>query len=363
MGKISPTIQGGFKMASGLGALKRTMSLTILVVFAIFLALISFITFIFSLNPVSSFLLGVFGALLIMLFQYLIGPVIVRLSTGLQYLRPGDNPWLENKVQQLAQQSGIPMPRLALVPDNTPNAFVFGRTQKDATLAVNQGLLQRLNEDEIEGVIGHELGHIKHRDFIVVTLVSAIPLVAYLIARTVFWTSATSSYGGRRGKSDNGAGILIIAAVAAYVVYIVTTLLSLRLTRLREHYADAYSAFLTQKPRELESALTKIAYGLSLSPEEPHGARAFFIEDPAQARMEVASILEQKNRYDLDHDGVLSERELEQAMEAEAKSNWRKFNEAFSTHPPVFKRILLLREIEQDLDSGTFTQANVYRHV
>src|SRR3989442_13132685 len=132
-GKISPTIQGGFKMASGLGALKRTMSLTILVVFAIFLALISFITFIFSLNPVSSFLLGVFGALLIMLFQYLIGPVIVQLSTGLQYLKPGDNPWLENKVQQLTQQSGIPMPRLALVPDNTPNAFVFGRTQKDAT--------------------------------------------------------------------------------------------------------------------------------------------------------------------------------------------------------------------------------------
>src|SRR5256712_7766897 len=345
-------------MASGLGALKRTMSLTILVVFAIFLALISFITFIFSLNPVSSFLLGVFGALLIMLFQYLIGPVIVRLSTGLQYLRPGDNPWLENKVQQLAQQSGIPMPRLALVPDNTPNAFVFGRTQKDATLAVNQGLLQRLNEDEIEGVIGHELGHIKHRDFIVVTLVSAIPLVAYFLARGLFW----STPGGGRGKKED-AGALIIAAVAAYVVYIVTTLLSLRLTRLREHYADAYSAFLTQKPRELESALTKIAYGLSLSPEEPHGARAFFIEDTAQARMELASILEQKNRYDLDHDGVLSERELEQAMETEAKSNWRKFSEAFSTHPPVFKRILLLREIEQDLDSGTFTQANVYRHV
>ncbi|OLE82710.1 MAG: hypothetical protein AUF79_19405 [Crenarchaeota archaeon 13_1_20CM_2_51_8] len=178
------------------------MSLTILVVFAIFLALISFITFIFSLNPVSSFLLGVFGALLIMLFQYLIGPVIVRLSTGLQYLKPGDNPWLENKVQQLTQQSGIPTPRLALVPDNTPNAFVFGRTQKDATLAVNQGLLQRLNEDEIEGVIGHELGHIKHRDFIVVTLVSAIPLVAYFLARGLFWSTPR---GGRGKKEDAGA--------------------------------------------------------------------------------------------------------------------------------------------------------------
>src|SRR5215831_20506542 len=131
-------------MASGLGALKRTMSLTIFVVFAIFLALISGITYIFSLAPVSAFLLGIFGALFVMLFQYLIGPWIVRLSTGLRYLGRGENPWLEQKVQQLAQESGIPMPRLALVPDYTPNAFVFGRTQRDATLAVNQGLLQRL---------------------------------------------------------------------------------------------------------------------------------------------------------------------------------------------------------------------------
>jgi len=345
-------------MASGLGALKRTMSLTILVVFAIFLALISFITFIFSLNPVSSFLLGVFGALLIMLFQYLIGPVIVRLSTGLQYLKPGDNPWLENKVQQLAQESGIPMPRLALVPDNTPNAFVFGRTQKDATLAVNQGLLQRLNEDEVEGVIGHELGHIKHRDFIVVTLVSAIPLVAYFLARGLFWSTPR----GGRGKKED-AGALIIIAILAYVVYIVTTLLSLRLTRLRESYADAYSAYLTSKPRELESALTKIAYGLSLSPEEPHGARAFFIEDPAQAKQEISSIVENKSQYDLDRDGVLSERELEKAMEAEASSNWRKATELFMTHPPVYKRILMLRQIEQEMGSGVYQQQGVYRHV
>ncbi len=339
------------------------MGLTIIITFAIFLGLLTVISLLFSVSPLTAFILGLAGGLFIMFIQYLIGPTIVSWTSRLHYLQPGENRWLETKVNELATKSGIPMPRLAISPDPTPNAFAFGRTQRDATLAVNQGLLQRLNEEEIEGVLGHELGHIKHRDFIVVTLISAIPLIAYLIARTVFWTGATSSYGGRRGKSDNGAGILIIAAVAAYVVYILTTLLSLRLTRLRESYADAYSAFLTQQPRELESALTKIAYGLSLSPEEPHGARAFFIEDPAQARMEVASIIEQKNRYDLDHDGVLSERELEQAMEAEAKSNWRKFNEAFSTHPPVYKRILLLREIEQDLDSGTFTQANVYRHV
>jgi heat shock protein HtpX len=348
---------------AGLGALKRTMGFTIIIIFAIFLGLITIISFFFF-DPVTAFVLGLAGGLFIMFLQYLIGPWIVGLTARLHYLAPGENRWLETKVGELANKSGIPMPRLAVSPDPTPNAFVFGRTRNSATLAVHQGLLQRLNEDEIEGVIGHELGHIKHRDFVVVTLISAIPLVAYLIARTVFWTGAASGYGGgRRGKSDNGAGLLIIAAIAAYAVYIVTTLLALRLTRLREQYADAYSAFLTSRPRELESALTKIAYGLSLSPEEPHGARAFFIEDPAQARQDVASIIDQKSKYDLDHDGVLSERELELAMEAEARSNWRKLTEAFATHPPVYKRILLLREIEQDINSGTFQQVNIYRHI
>jgi heat shock protein HtpX len=343
---------------AGLGALKRTMSLTIILVFAIFLGLLTLIS-VFFLDPMTSLVIGLSGAVLIILFQYLIGPVIVRLASRLHYLAPGENRWLESKVGQLASQSGIPMPRLAISPDPTPNAFVFGRTRSGATLAVHQGLLQRLNEDEIEGVLAHELGHIKHRDFVVVTIVSAIPLVAYVIARSVMYGAA----GGGRSREKDNVGALIVVALAAYAVYILTTLLSLKLTRLRESYADAYSAYLTQRPRELESALTKIAYGLSLSPEEPHGARAFFIEDPAQAKKDVAGIMDQKSKYDLDRDGVLSERELELAMEQEAKSNWRKAAELFATHPPTYKRILLLREIEQDMDTGTFQQSNIYRHV
>jgi heat shock protein HtpX len=345
---------------AGLGALKRTMGLTIILVFAIFLGLVTIISF-FFVDPLTSLVLGLVGAAFIVLFQYMIGPVIVRFASRLHYLAPGENRWLESKVGQLASQSGIPMPKLAISPDPTPNAFVFGRTRSGATLAVHEGLLERLNEDEIEGVLAHELGHIKHRDFVVVTIISAIPLVAYLIARSVMY--GASGYRGSRSGKDNNAGLLIVIALAAYAVYILTTLLSLKLTRLRESYADAYSAFLTQRPRELESALTKIAYGLSISPEEPHGARAFFIEDPAQAKKDVAGIIDQKSRYDLDHDGVLSERELEQAMEQEAKSNWRKAAELFATHPPTYKRILLLREIEQDMSTGTFQQANIYRHV
>ena len=337
------------------------MSFTIFLVFAIFLGLIFVISF-FFVDPVTGLALGLAGAFSLVLLQYLIGPLIVRATGRLHYLAPGENRWLESKVSQLASKSGIPTPRLAVSPDPTPNAFVFGRTQKGATLAVHQGLLQRLNEDEIEGVLAHELGHVKHRDFIVVTMISAIPLVAYLIARSVLWGGYASGYGRGSGKNNN-AGVLIIIAVAAYAVYILTTLLALRLTRLRESYADAYSAFLTQQPRELESALTKIAYGLSIAPGEPHGARAFFIEDPAQAKQDVASIMDNKSKYDLDHDGVLSERELEAAMEQEAKSSWRKAAELFMTHPPTYKRILLLREIEQDMNTGTFQGSNIYKHV
>src|SRR2546426_8822477 len=344
---------------AGLGALKRTMGFTIILVFAIFLGLITLISVFFISDPVTTLALSLTGAFFMILLQYLIGPVIVKATSQLHYLAPGENRWLETKVSQMASTSGIPMPRLAISPDPTPNAFVFGRTQNGATLAVHEGLLQRLNEDEIEGVIAHELGHIKHRDFIVVTIIAAIPLVAYLIARSVMWGAT----GSGRSREKSNAGALVVIAVAAYAVYILTTLLSLKLTRLRESYADAYSAFLTQRPRELESALTKIAYGLSMSPDEPHGARAFFIEDPAQAKKDVAGIMDQKDRYDLDRDGVLSERELELAMEQEAKSNWRKAAELFATHPPTYKRILMLREIEQDMRSGNFEQNNAYDHV
>ena len=347
---------------AGLGALKRTMSFTIILVFAIFLGLILVVSF-FFLDPFQGLVLAIVGSVFIILFQYAVGPVIVRATSRLHYLEPGENRWLESKVAQLASQSNIPTPRIAISPDPTPNAFVFGRTSKGATLAFHQGLLQRLNEDEIEGVIGHELGHVKHRDFIVVTMISAIPLVAYLIARAVLWGGYASGYSRRGSGKNNNAGVLIIIAVVAYLVYILTTLLALRLTRLRESYADAYSAFLTQRPRELESALTKIAYGLSIAPGEPHGARAFFIEDPAQAKQDVARIIDQKSKYDLDHDGVLSERELELAMETDAKSNWRKAAELFMTHPPTYKRILMLREIEQDMNTGNFQQSNIYKHV
>ncbi len=304
------------------------------------------------------------GTALFILFEYAIGPVIVGLTTHLHYLKPGENPWLENTVKDLASKSGVPMPRLATVPNDTPNAFTFGRTQSNAVLAVHEGLLRDLNEDEVKSVIAHELGHIKHKDYVVMTVLSALPLVAYWIAQIALragWYSGASS---RRGKNQGNAGLVLIAiGVLSFVVYIVSFLAVMRLSRLREHYADSYSAYLTENPRSLESALTKITYGLSLAPKATAEARSFYIEDPTQAKQEVAQIMENKSEYDLDHDGVLDERELELAMEKEAKSTWVQMNSLFATHPPTFKRILLLREIENEMNTGKYSSDRIYAHV
>ncbi len=327
----------------------------------IFGLLVFAIVYFLQLDAFTGLIIALGGSALFILFQYAIGPVIVAASTHLHYLKPGENPWLEKTVKEIADKSGLPMPRLATVPNNTPNAFTFGRSTSNATLAVHEGLLKQLNEDEVKGVIAHELGHIKHKDYIVMTVLSALPLIAYLIARTTLFAGAFS--GGRRNNKDDSGAALIIIGVIAFAIYILTFLIVMRLSRLREHYADAYSAYVTGSPRELESALAKISYGLSLSPKGPEGARAFYIEDPAAARQEIQHIMEHKDEYDLDHDGVLDERELEFAMEKEAKSTWAQMNSLFATHPPTFKRILLLREIEQEMDTGKYSSDKVYSHV
>jgi len=342
-----------------LAELKVAMGASIFLVafiFALFLAAIMFIL-------KFPLIYALIGTIIFILLEYLIGPAIVRSSTRLRYLKSGENPWLESTVKELADKSEIPMPKLAIVPDTTPNAFVFGRTASDATLAVHEGLLTKLNKDEVKGVIGHELGHIKHKDYIVMTVLSALPLLAYLVARGT-WTAARFAGSSSKRKEEGSIRAAFFAiGIISYIVYIISLLCVMKLSRLREHYADAYSSYVTGSPRSLQSALAKITYGLSLSPKPPSGARAFYIGDPALAKQEVQSIMAKKQEYDLDKDGVLDERELELAMEKEAKSAWSKVNTWFSTHPPTFRRILLLHEIDREMESGRYTSNRVYTHV
>ena len=348
------------------------MLTTILITLVIFVAFIAVVSYFFSyatdlsLSPAAT-LIGAFAlAFFFMLIQFLISPFIVRATTRLRYLKPGENPWLEGVVGKLASAAGVKQPRLAVVPDPTPNAFVFGNSTNNMTLAVNEGLLRQLNEEEVQGVIGHELGHVRHKDSIVMTFLSAIPLIAYVIVQMAFRVGIYTGVGRRSGRDERGGGgmaLILVAGVVALIVYFVSQLLVLRLSRLREHFADAFSAYLTGSPRSLESALTRITYGLSISPQEAHGARALYISDPALAKDEVKEIVQQKSKYDLDHDGVLDEHELELAMEQEARSKWSSVNEMFSTHPPTYKRLLLLKQIDQEISSKGLQSTNIYGRI
>jgi len=353
-----------------LGDLKLAMGTSIFLaglIFGLFLLGVIFLLqyYVLGFDFLTMLFLALGGTLLFILFEYAIGPTIVSMTTHLQYLKPGENPWLENTVKEMVQKAGLPMPRLAVVPDRSPNAFTFGRTNNSAVLAVHEGLLRQLNQDEIRAVIAHELGHIKHKDYIVMTVLSALPLIAYWvsqIALTAGWFSGGTSRRG--GKNEGNAGIILIAiGVISFVVYIASFLAVMRLSRLREHFADAFSAYLTGNPRGLQSGLAKITYGLSIAPKANASARSFYIEDPSQARDEVEQIMRNKNKYDLDHDGVLDERELHLAMEGEAKSTWVQMNSLFATHPPTFKRIMLLKDIETEMDTGKYSSNNMYTHV
>jgi heat shock protein HtpX len=350
-----------------LSALRLTMTTTILlvgIVLAVFLALLMFlISFLWELPPLEMYGVAAAGAGLFVLVEYLIGPSVVCAGTNLHYLALGENPWLEETVSNFAEKGGLPKPKLAVASDETPNAFIFGRTARSATLVVNEGLLRQLSEPEVQGVIGHELGHLNHKDYLVMTALAAVPLIAYLIARVSF---DAMRFGRFRGRGKGAALVwatVIVSAAISYVAYLAAQLCVMRLSRLREHYADAYSAYLTGKPRELESALTKITYGLLLSPDPPHGARTLFIGDPAWAKKECQGILCKKEEYDLDKDGVLDEKELELAMEKEAKNTWMRINVLFATHPPTYKRILLLREIDTEMESGKFSISRIYNHI
>ena len=346
-----------------LSDLKLAMGTSILVAAFIFGIFIFAILYFLNLDLVSGLVIGLGATGLFILFQYLVGPAIVAATARLHYLKPGENPWLESTVKELADKSGLPMPRVATVPNSSPNAFTFGRSASSATLAVHDGLLNNLNQNEVRGVIAHELGHIKHKDYIVMTALSALPLIAYIIAQTAMRAGMISSYSRGRNKGGNAGAALIVIGVISFAVYLITFLSVMRLSRLREHYADAYSAYVTGSPRSLESGLAKITYGLSISPNPPEGARAFYIGDPATAKQEIRLIMDKKSDYDLDKDGVLDERELQLAMEKESKSTWNQLNTLFATHPPTFKRILLLREIENEMDTGKYTTERVYTHV
>jgi heat shock protein HtpX len=306
------------------------MSLTIFLLFGFLFGLIAAIGYFFE---ISGYIVVIL-AILFVFFQWLISPNIIWWTTNMRLLEENEYPWLRETVEELCKKTKTPIPKIALARSGAPNAFVFGRTPGSAVLAVTQGLLNTLTKDEVKAVVAHEVGHINHKDMVVMTVVGSIPVIAYFIARFLIFAPRKDE----RGRG--GAAILI--GVIAFVIYFISNLLVLALSRLREYYSD-YFAGVHTKPRLLASALAKITYGLSVNREEQNTAvRSFYIADPIGAVKEVSTFSDEYADFEL------TDKELESAMEWEQKNPLVRFLEIFQTHPLTFKRIMALKKLEEE---------------
>lgn len=308
------------------------MNITLLLLFGFLFAILAFAGVYFEISGIIVVALAV-GLLI---FQWLIGPKIIWWTTNMRPIERNEFPWVWELVGELCKKHKIPFPKkIALVRTGAPNAFVFGRTPGSATLAITQGLINALTKDEVKAVISHELGHIKHKDMVVMTIVSVIPTLAYFVARFLIFAPS-------RGDRKN-AGAAILAGIVAYIVYFVSNLLILALSRFREYYADDFGGR-AYKPRLLASALAKITYGLNISKDaENQIARSFFIADPITSKYEISHF---SSEYSDLH---ISENEVKKAMEWERKNMFARISEYFRTHPLTFKRIDALLRLEKEL--------------
>jgi heat shock protein HtpX len=204
---------------------------------------------------------AVIVALIASLAAYYGGDRMVLSVSGAKRVKKSDYPQLFNVVEELSIAAGLPMPAVYVIDDSAPNAFATGRDPKHASLAITKGLMDKLNRDELQGVMAHELSHVGNRDILFATmvgiLVGSIALISDFFLRSVFWS------GGRRRRGRNGGGggaiIVVIALILAILAPLFAKLLQLAVSRQREYLADASAAKLTRYPEGLASALEKIA--------------------------------------------------------------------------------------------------------
>jgi heat shock protein HtpX len=182
--------------------------------------------------------------------SYFFSDSIVLASYRAQIVGPADAPELYAIVANLAQRAGLPMPRVAIIPDETSNAFATGRNPEHAVVAVTAGIMRTLSRQELEGVLAHELGHVKHRDILVGSLAAVLAQAIMFISHLALWVTPRD----REGRSNPLAGLVvyILGPIAAMM-------LQMAISRSREYMADEYSAHLTGRPDMLASALRRIS--------------------------------------------------------------------------------------------------------
>ncbi|WXG39590.1 MAG: zinc metalloprotease HtpX [Candidatus Freyarchaeum deiterrae] len=293
-----------------------------------------------------SYLLGYFQpyiyvlmALGIMAVQYVSGPKIVEWTMKVKYVTPYEEPRLHGIVDGLVLKLGIRKPKVGVSDVKIPNAFAFGRWKGDARVVVTKPLLERLDDGELEAVLGHELSHVVNRDMIILTIVSVVPLICYYVFVSLVWGGGMSTGGNRN------AGYAAIIGLGAFAMYLVTNLLVLYVSRTREYYADAGSAELTQQPYNLASGLYKLIRASKDLEEKElqqvQGVRAFFATDPSKARGELRMLIE----ADLNRDGKLDAYEVKKFAENAKLGRFSGLAEIFSSHPNPVKRIVKLSEM------------------
>jgi heat shock protein HtpX len=192
-------------------------------------------------------------------------------ASGAREVTPAEAPDLHGTVDRLCALANMPKPRVALAETDMPNAFATGRNSKNAVLCVTTGLLRRLDQKELEGVIAHEMSHVAHKDVVVMTIASFLGIVAALLVRFAFYGELFGGGGGRgRGGGNNNNGgalpIMLIVMAVGVVVYAISFLLIRLLSRYRELAADRAGALLTGQPSALASALQKVSGAMSAIP-------------------------------------------------------------------------------------------------
>ncbi len=215
-----------------------------------------------------------------------------------------DYPKLHKIVADISKKAGIPKPKLYIVPTQTPNAFATGRNPKNAVVACTEGILDLLNEDELTGVLAHEVSHVKNRDILVTTIAATIAAVISYLAMMARWAAI---FGGMRGDNDNNNNLLGLLALAI-LAPLIAIILQLAISRSREYLADSTGAKTIGNPKALASALEKLHHGVKAKPMRGNSVTSsLFIVNPFSAA------------------GIAG---------------------LFSTHPPMKERVKRLREMK-----------------
>ncbi|MYS21924.1 heat shock protein HtpX [Streptomyces sp. DvalAA-14] len=192
--------------------------------------------------------------------QFWFSDRIAAFSMGAHEVTPEQAPELHGVVDRICALGDLPKPRVAIADSDVPNAFATGRNQKNTLVCATTGLLRRLEPDELEGVIAHELSHVAHKDVAVMTIASFLGILAGVVTRIGLWG------GFRRARDPGTAALVILVPLISAVVYIISFLLTRMLSRYRELSADRSAALLTGRPSSLASALTKVSGQIAAIP-------------------------------------------------------------------------------------------------